>query len=97
PAGGHAYAFGEPGRLARAVAYAVARGDLAPAAIDAWLAGMVAALGARPEESMQASWWTRRANLEAFLHALAFQVDGEPSPALAAFAARVRATMRTLP
>jgi hypothetical protein len=97
PAGGHAYAFGEPGRLARPVAYAVARGDLEPSAIEAWLAGMVASLGARPAGNLQASWWIRRANLEDFLHALAYQLDGEQSPVLVAFAASVRATMRTLP
>ena len=32
-----AYAFGEPARLARPVVYAVARGDLDAAALDAWL------------------------------------------------------------
>ena len=97
PADGHAYAFGEPGRLARPVAYAVSRGDLDQAAVDAWLAELPSSLGPRPESDRQARWWARRANLENFLHALAYLVDGDPSPALAATAASVRTTMQTLP
>lgn len=97
PADGHAYAFGEPGRLARPVAYAIARGDLEQSAVDAWLAGLAASLGPRPEGDRQATWWARRANLENFLHALAYLVDGDQSPALTATAASVRTTMQKLP
>lgn len=97
PADGHAYAFGEPKRLARPVAYAVARGDLDQAAVDAWLAGLVTALGPLPDGDRQALWWTRRANLENFLHALGYMVAGEQSPALTALAASVDAMMQKLP
>ena len=45
----------------------------------------------------QAAWWTRRANLENFLQALGYMVDGDPSPPLIALAASVRKTMRELP
>lgn len=97
PVDGHAYAFGEPGRLARPVAYAVARGDLEPSAVDAWLGALATSLGPRPEGDRQALWWARRANLENFLHALAYLADGDPSPALTALATSVRAAMRNLP
>lgn len=97
PADGHAYGFGEPSRLARPVAYAVARGDLQRSAMDAWLANVSASLGPRPESDQQALWWARRANLENFLHALAYLSDGDQSPASTALAASVRATMRKLP
>ena len=97
PIDGHAYAFGEPARLARPVAYAAARGDLDQVAVDAWLAGLVAALGPLPEGGRQAAWWTRRANLENFLHTLGHMAAGEQSPTLAALAAGVRATLQKLP
>src|SRR3546814_12709989 len=60
------YAFGEPGRLARPVAYAAARGDIDQATLDAWLDSLVASLGPAPEDNIQARWWKRRANLENF-------------------------------
>ena len=97
PIDGHAYAFGEPARLARPVAYAAARGDLDQVAVDAWLAGLVAALGPLPEGGPQAAWWTRRANLENFLHTLGHMAAGDTSPTLAALASGVRATLQKLP
>ena len=97
PIDGHADAFGEPARLARPVVFAVARGDLDQVAVDAWLAGLVAALGPLPEGGRQAAWWTRRANLENFLHTLGHMAAGEQSPTLAALAAGVRATLQKLP
>ena len=97
PIDGHAYAFGEPACLARPVVFAVARGDLDQVAVDAWLAGLVAALGPLPEGGRQAVWWTRRANLENFLHTLGHMAAGEQSPTLAALAAGVRATLQKLP
>jgi hypothetical protein len=97
PVDGHAYAFGEPTRLARPVAYAVARGDLDQAATDAWLAGLIAELGALPKGDRQATWWARRANLENFLHALALMVQGEQSPALTALSVSVGAALQKLP
>ena len=97
PADGHAHAFGEPARLARAVAYAVARGDLGQPAVDAWLARLSSSLGPRPETDPQATWWARRANVENFLHALAYLADGDQSPALIALSTSTRAALQKLP
>lgn len=97
PADGHAHAFGEPTRLARPMAYAVARGDLEQAALDAWLQRLLARLGPRPDGDPQAAWWVRRANTEHFLHALGSMLAGATPPPLAAFAASVQATSRKLP
>jgi len=97
PLDGHAYAFGEQARLARPVAYAVARGDLEQTAVDAWLAGLGASLGPRPEAAPQAIWWARRANLENFLHALAYLAAGDQSPALGALSTSTRMALQKLP
>ena len=97
PADDHAYAFGEPVRLARAAAYLIARGDLEQTAIAAWLSGLVSSLGARPETDPQAAWWTRRANLENFLNALGGAIAGSANPALSAMAGDIRKTLAALP
>jgi hypothetical protein len=97
PADDRAYAFGEPARLARAAAYLIARGDLDQAAVAAWLNRLVSALGARPETDPQAAWWTRRANLENFLNALATVTAGSANPALSTLAGDIRKTLAGLP
>lgn len=97
PANGHSYGFGEPARLARPVAYAVARGDIEQSVMDAWLVGLATSLGPRPGDHMQSTWWARRANLENFLHALAYVADGNQSPALTALATGVSTTLQKLP
>jgi hypothetical protein len=97
PADDHAYAFGEPARLARSAAYLIARGDLEQSAIAAWLTRLAATLGAHPEADPQATWWTRRANLESFLDALAAATAGSVNPALSALAGNIRKTLAALP
>lgn len=97
PADDRAYAFGEPARLARAAAYLIARGDLDQTAVAAWLSRLVSALGARPEADPQAAWWTRRANLENFLDALAAATAGSANPALSTLAGDIRKTLAGLP
>lgn len=97
PADGHAYVFGESGRLARPVAYAAARGDLDEAALGAWLEQLATMLGPMPAAPAQSQWWQRRANLENFLHALGHMLAGEQAPGLVALAASVDATLAKLP
>jgi hypothetical protein len=95
-ADGHAYVYGEPGRLARPVAYAAARGDLDQAAMGAWLEQLATALGPMPSGPKQSQWWLRRGNLENFLHALGHMLAGEQAPGLVALAASVDATLAKL-
>lgn len=97
PANDQAYAFGEPSRLARAAAYLIARGDLDPPGITAWLGGLAIVLGTRPQTDPQAAWWTRRTNLEHFLHALATTAGGSKNPALSSLATDIRKTLASLP
>lgn len=97
PADNRAYAFGEPTRLARAATYLIARGDLDRAAVSAWLDGLAIALGPRPETDPQAAWWTRRANLENFLNALASAAAGSAHPILSALTADIRELQAGLP
>lgn len=97
PPDGHAYVFGEPGRLARPVAYAAARGDLGEAALGAWLEQLATTLGPMPSGDAQSQWWLRRGNLENFLHALGHMLAGEQAPGLVALAGSVDATLAKLP
>lgn len=97
PIDGHAYAFGEPARLARAAAFALARGDTDPTAAASWLAELITALGPRPQSDPQALWWMRRSNLENFLAALGFMTSGSDSEPLATVSAAARDAMRKLP
>ena len=97
PADGHAYAFGEPARLARPVAHAAVRGILPRPALEAWLGGLVASLGPRPSGGHQATWWMRRADLESFLHALATLVVGDASPVMVELSQTVREAIGGLP
>lgn len=97
PADDHAHAFGEPARLARAAAYLIARGDLEQATVATWLSGLISILGARPETDPQAAWWTRRANLENFLNALATATAGSTNPALSTLPGVIRRTLAAVP
>jgi len=75
----------------------VARGDIEPSTVDGCLEGLIAALGPMPAGDRQAIWWSRRSNLQNFLHALAYLGDGEQSPKFAAMSASVRAAVHELP
>jgi len=97
PVSGHGYVFGEPTRLARPVGYAVARGDLPQAQVDAWLAARVATIAAVPADKREADWWRRRSDLEHFLQALAVLAGGEDAPPLRALSTQVAASLHTLP
>ena len=83
PASGHAYVFGEAGRLAQPVAYVARRGLLPEAAWQAWLDGLVARLGPMPPGG-DAAWLARRHDLTAFLLALYLQSDTSQNEALRA-------------
>ncbi len=97
PAGEHAYAFGEPMRLARAAVYTVARGGVAQADIDAWLSRLTAQLGPQPDGKAQAGWWIHRANLEGFLTAVIALSGAAEAPALAGLAQASRTALQRVP
>ena len=83
PVVGHAYVFGEAGRLAQPVAYVARRGVLAEADWQAWLDGLAARLGPMPEGGDDA-WLARRHDLTAFLSAIYIQADASQNEALRA-------------
>lgn len=66
PARGHAYIFGEPGRLARPVLFAASRGLVSTADWTTWFAALVSRLG-KPGPGSYAAWQARRHDLIAFL------------------------------
>jgi len=66
PAGGHAYVFGEPERLARPLLAAAARADWPAERWQAWFAALAARVGAL-DRSDYAGWLGRRHDLRAFL------------------------------
>lgn len=75
PDAGHAYVFGEPGRLARAVRFVAARGLHSGAEWKAWLDALSARLGAYPASGPRSGWLARRHDLTAFLSALHLEIE----------------------
>jgi hypothetical protein len=72
---GHAYVFGEPGRLARPVRFVAARGLHSQAAWKAWLEALSARPGPYPASGPRSAWLAQRHDLDAFLAALHLQVE----------------------
>jgi len=72
---GHAYVFGEPGRLARPVRFVAARGLHGQAEWTAWLEALSARPGPYPASGPRSAWLAQRHDLEAFLAALHLQVE----------------------
>ena len=83
PAAGHAYVFGEGGRLARPVLYAAQRGLLDDAAWQAWFAALAAKLGPPQPGYGDAAWLARRHDLVQFLQAAYVGADISQDPAIA--------------
>ncbi len=82
-ADGHAYVFGEGGRLARPVLYAAQRGLLDDAAWQAWFAALAAKLGPPQPGYGDAAWLARRHDLVQFLQAAYVGADISQDPAIA--------------
>lgn len=81
PAGGHAYVFGEPERLARPLLFLGQRGLLSPGHLEAWLSARQAAL--QPARPGDADWLAARHDLQAFLRVLYVETGATTDPALA--------------
>lgn len=89
----HAYVHTEPDRLARAVFFLHARGQLDAAFWDGWFAALAspAPLGSWAAAFESTAGLARRHNLVAFLHALGFAAranPGAPSDAIAGWSQR---------
>lgn len=90
---GHAYVFGEPGRLARAVAYAALRGMHTDAEWTAWLQAVSAPAPYKdwPTAGASEAGLARHHDVRAFLLELQSAVGGSSDPALLRLAPMVAA------
>jgi uncharacterized protein DUF2785 len=75
PERGHAYVFGEPGRLARPVLYAAQRGIYSDADWQAWFAMLPPKLGDGSKTYTDGIWLARRHDLMAFFMSLYLEAD----------------------
>ncbi|MET0580346.1 MAG: DUF2785 domain-containing protein, partial [Pseudoxanthomonas sp.] len=75
PEAGHAYVFGEPGRLARPVLYVAKRGVLSDADWSAWFLGLPERIGPREKAYADTAWLARRHDLLAFLTSVYLEAD----------------------
>ena len=92
PAAGHAYVFGEAGRLARPVAWVARRGVLAPEAWTRWFSGLRTRLGPMPAGG-DVAWLARKHDLDALLTALYLEADQGQNEALRALKPVIAATL----
>jgi len=72
--GGHAYVFGEPGRLGQPVLYTAKRGLLSDAEWEAWFVALEAKVSKLKREDY-ANWLARRHDLMAFFTSLYLSAD----------------------
>ena len=92
PVAGHAYVFGEAGRLARPVAWVARRGVLAPEAWTRWFSGLRTRLGPMPAGG-DVAWLARKHDLDALLAALYLEADQGQNDALRALKPAIAATL----
>ncbi len=97
PAGGHAYVFGEPGRLARPVLYAARRGVYSDADWQAWFAALVPRLGDAAQAYADEGWLARRHDLMAFLMSLYIEADQTDDAALKQLEPAIVAALKQVP
>jgi hypothetical protein len=95
PRGGHAYVFGEPGRLAQPVLFGAQRGLLSAEEWDAWFAALPAKVG-KLDRADYAGWLGRRHDLMAFLSGLYVQVDQSEDAAIKNLKPAITAALRQL-
>lgn len=97
PTGGHAYVFGEPGRLARPVLYVARRGAYTDAEWQAWFAALVPRLGDAAQAYADAGWLARRHDLMAFLMSLYIEADQADDAALKQLKPAIVAAIKQVP
>jgi len=94
PERGHAYVFGEPGRLARPVLFIAARGMMPVGEWTTWFASLVTRLG-RPADDY-AGWLASRHDLAAFLSAVYVETDLSEEPNVRAVKPAVAAALKAV-
>jgi len=97
PESGHAYVFGEPGRLARPVLYIAKRGLLSEAEWTTWFSALPARIGDAAQAYSNTDWLARRHDLLAFLTGLYLEADQSPDPQIRALKLPVVAALKTVP
>lgn len=97
PASGHAYVFGEPGRLARPVLYIAKRNLLSEADWTAWFGALPARIGEPAKAYADTGWLHRRHDLMAFLTSLYLEADQSDDPSIKALKAPLVAALKTVP
>ena len=75
PESGHAYVFGEPGRLARPVVYTAKRGLLTEVDWTVWFSALPSRLGEAKNAYADSAWLARRHDLMAFLMSVYLEAD----------------------
>jgi hypothetical protein len=94
PAGGHAYVFGEPERLARPLLFLARGGLLTPATLEAWLSARVA--GLQPARYTDPAWLAQRHDLLALLRVLYVETGQSSDDAVTRLRPAIDAALRTL-
>lgn len=97
PASGHAYVFGESGRLARPLLFIAKRNLHSEAEWTAWFAALSSRLGDPALAWKDEAWLARRHDLVAFLNALYVETDLSEDPGIARMKPGVIAALKALP
>jgi len=96
PEGGHAYVFGEPGRLAQPVMYTAKRGLLSDAEWEAWFVAMEAKVGKLKRDDY-ANWLARRHDLMAFFTSLYLTADQSEDAGIKKLKPAIVAALKQVP
>lgn len=94
--GGHAYVFGEPGRLGQPVLYTAKRGLLSDAEWEAWFVALEAKVGKLKREDY-ANWLARRHDLMAFFTSLYLSADQSEDAGIKQLKPAIVAALKQVP
>jgi hypothetical protein len=94
PEAGHAYVFGEPGRLARPILHAAKRGLHSQAEWQAWLSALKPRVAAGGLKYTDLAWLARKHDLDAFMAALYLEADRSQDEAIRQLKPAIVAAMK---
>lgn len=97
PETGHAYVFGEPGRLARPLLYIARRGLHSEQDWQAWFAALPSRLGDPELAYADSDWLARRHDLMAFFMSLYLEADQSGEDGIRALKPAIVAALKTVP